>query len=102
MARTVQLYDEPNWVGYAVEMPVFPDVVASGILLLPRDLKPGERRPVVVCQHGLEGRPEAVCDPKIKSVYHAFGAQLADRGTSSTHPRIPTSATNDIGRSCAS
>jgi len=64
MARTVQLYDEPNWVGYAVEMPVFPDVVASGILLLPRDLKPGERRPVVVCQHGLEGRPRPSATPR--------------------------------------
>ena len=32
----------------------------DGILILPRDLKPGEKRPVVVCQHGLEGRPQAV------------------------------------------
>jgi hypothetical protein len=23
-----------------------------------RDIAPGERRPVVVCQHGLEGLPE--------------------------------------------
>ena len=36
---------------------VFPDVFAYGILLVPKDIKPGERRPVVVCQHGLEGRP---------------------------------------------
>ena len=28
--------------------------------LLPKDLKPGEKRPVVVCQHGLEGRPQDV------------------------------------------
>ncbi|REJ94742.1 MAG: hypothetical protein DWQ34_08395, partial [Planctomycetota bacterium] len=32
-------------------------VIAGGILLLPKDLKEGEQRPVVVCQHGLEGRP---------------------------------------------
>ena len=25
---------------------------------VPKDLKPGEKRPVVVCQHGLEGRPQ--------------------------------------------
>jgi hypothetical protein len=25
---------------------------------VPKDLKPGERRPVIVCQHGLEGVPE--------------------------------------------
>jgi dienelactone hydrolase len=88
-ARTVRLYDEPNWVGYGVELPVFPDVVASGILLLPKDLKPGERRPVVVCQHGLEGRPEDVCDPKIQSVYRSFGAQLADRGYIVYAPQNP-------------
>jgi len=88
-AKTVRLYDEPNWVGYGVELPVYPDVVASGILLLPRDLKPGERRPVVVCQHGLEGRPEDVCDPKIKSVYRSFAAQLADRGYIVYAPQNP-------------
>ena len=41
----------------------------------------GERRPVVVCQHGLEGRPSDVCDPdKITPYYNSFGASLADRG----------------------
>ncbi len=89
-ARTVKLYDEPNWVGYAVELPVFPDVVASGILLLPKDLKPGERRPVVVCQHGLEGRPEMVCDPpRYQTVYRSFGATLADRGYIVYAPQNP-------------
>ncbi len=88
-ARSIRLYDEPDWTGYAVELPVFPDVVASGILLLPKDLKPGERRPVVVCQHGLEGRPEDVCDPRIKSVYQSFGAQLADRGYIVYAPQNP-------------
>ena len=43
-------------------MDVFPDVIAYGILLLPKDIKPGEKRPVVVCQHGLEGRPQDVAD----------------------------------------
>ena len=88
-ARTVTLLDEPNWVGYGVELPVFPDVVASGILLWPKDLKPGERRPVVVCQHGLEGRPESVCDPKSPSVYRAFGARLADLGYIVYAPQNP-------------
>lgn len=88
-ARTVRLYDEPRWVGYGVEIPVWPDVVASGILLLPKDLKEGERRPVVVCQHGLEGRPEDVVDPRIQSVYNAFGAQLADRGYIVYAPQNP-------------
>src|SRR5207244_4014256 len=53
--RTRQVYDEPKWTGYEVMLDVYPDVFAYGILLLPKDLKPGEKRPVVVCQHGLEG-----------------------------------------------
>lgn len=89
VARTRQVLDEPNWIGYAVELPVWPDVVASGILLLPKGMKAGERRPVVVCQHGLEGRPNDVVDPRIKSAYHAFGAQLADRGYIVYAPQNP-------------
>jgi len=88
-AKTVRLLDEPKWTAYAVELPVWPEVVASGILLLPKDLKPGERRPVVVCQHGLEGRPEEVIDPRLKNVYHAFGAQLADLGYIVYAPQNP-------------
>jgi len=88
-ARTARLYDEPKWTGHAVELPVWPDVVASGILLLPKDLREGERRPVVVCQHGLEGRPEDVSDPRIKSVYHAYAARLADLGYIVYAPQNP-------------
>jgi hypothetical protein len=55
--RSRKVYDEPKWTGYEVVLDVFPDVIANGILLLPKDLKPGERRPIVVCQHGLGGRP---------------------------------------------
>src|SRR5262249_27682746 len=55
--RTRKILDEPEYVGYEVMLDVYPDVVAGGILLLPKDLKDGERRPVVVCQHGLEGVP---------------------------------------------
>ncbi|MCU0879610.1 MAG: hypothetical protein MUF06_17675, partial [Pirellulaceae bacterium] len=56
--RSRQTYDTEKWTGYEVVFDVFPDVFAYGILCLPKDLKPGEKRPVVVCQHGLEGRPQ--------------------------------------------
>ena len=78
--QSVRLFDEPRWTAYAVKLDVWADVVASGILLWPKDLKPGERRPVVVCQHGLEGTPDALVDRKIKSVYNAYAARLADLG----------------------
>lgn len=70
-----------NWKGHEVTLDLGPDLFAYGILLLPNNLKQGERRPVVVCQHGLEGRPSDVCDPdKITPYYNSFGATLADRG----------------------
>jgi hypothetical protein len=50
--RARQIYSTPKWNGYEVVLDVWPDVFAWGILLVPNDLKPGERRPVVVCQHG--------------------------------------------------
>jgi dienelactone hydrolase len=79
--RSRQIYDEPGFVGYEVIMDVFPDVFAYGILLLPKGIKAGERRPVVVCQHGLEGRPRDVADPKLDNLaYHRYAVQLAERG----------------------
>ncbi len=82
--RTRLIYDRPKWIGYDVMLDVLPDVFAWGVLLVPRDLKPGERRPVVVCQHGLEGVPADTIDAAPKSfafaAYKNFAAQLADRG----------------------
>ncbi len=84
------IYDEPKWRGYEVTLDLYPDVFAYGILLLPKDLKPGEKRPVVVCQHGLEGRPTDVCNPKERTKYYnSFGAQLADRGYIVYAPQNP-------------
>ena len=77
--RSRRAYDQPKWTGYEVVMDVFPDVIAYGILLLPKDIKPGERRPVVVCQHGLEGRPQHVVSGN-HAAYHDFAAKLAERG----------------------
>ncbi len=87
--RTRLIYDEPKWKGYEVVLDVWQDVFAYGILLLPNDLEPGEQRPVVVCQHGLEGRPQDTADPKIQSVYHSYAAQLADRGFITYAPQNP-------------
>ena len=88
--RSRLTYETPKWKGYEVVLPVWPDVFAYGILLVPKDLQPGERRPVVVCQHGLEGRPQEVVDPANDSRhYHRFGARLADRGFVVFAPQNP-------------
>ena len=87
--RSRLAYDRPKWRGYEVMLDVWPDVFAYGILLLPKDLKPGERRPVVVCQHGLEGHPRKTIDGKWKSNYNMYGAKLADRGFIVYAPQNP-------------
>ncbi|NUQ63062.1 MAG: hypothetical protein HUU20_11345 [Pirellulales bacterium] len=89
-ARSRQVYDMPKYTGYEVQLDVFDDVFAYGILLVPKDIEPGERRPVVVCQHGLEGRPQDVADPNINHrAYHQYGCQLAERGFVVYAPQNP-------------
>jgi hypothetical protein len=82
---------ETNGVSrYEVVLEVHPDVFAHGILCLPADLKSGERRPVVVCQHGLEGRPSDISDPAVQSpYYHQYGLRLAERGFITFAPQNP-------------
>ena len=87
--RTRPLYDEKTWTGHEVMLDVYPDVFAYGILLLPKDLKPGEKRPVVVCQHGLEGRPRNVIDPERSPVYDQFARKLVERGYIVYAPQNP-------------
>ena len=78
--RTRKAYEHEQWTGYEVVLDVFPDVIAYGLLLIPNDIASGERRPVVVCQHGLEGRPQDVIGEESHHYYKAFAAQLAERG----------------------
>jgi dienelactone hydrolase len=77
--RSRRIYDREKWVGYDVVLDVFPDVFAWGVLLLPKDIKPGEKRPVVVCQHGRNGLPRDVIEGDHRA-YHDFAARLAERG----------------------
>ncbi len=78
-ARSRKSHESEKWVGHEVVLDVFPDVIAYGILILPRDLKAEEQRPVVVCQHGLEGRPQDIIEGD-HHAYHDFAAKLAERG----------------------
>ena len=77
--RTRKIYDKPKWTGYEVVLDVGGEGFAWGVLLLPKDLQPGEKRPVVVCQHGRHGLPEDVIEGD-KPAYHDFAAHLAERG----------------------
>lgn len=86
--KTRKIYDEPGFIGYEVMLDVWDDVFAYGVLLLPKNLKSDERRPVVVCQHGLEGRPmdTIVGD---HPAYHDFAAKLCERGFIVFAPQNP-------------
>jgi dienelactone hydrolase len=78
--RTRKVDENDRWTRYEVVMDVFPDVIAYGLLTLPKNLPAGQKRPVVVCQHGLEGRPQdTIGEAKFRS-YKAFATALAERG----------------------
>jgi dienelactone hydrolase len=78
--RSRKFQQAEKWTAYEVVMDVFPEVIAYGLLLVPRDMQPGEKRPVVVCQHGLEGRPQHTIGEEGSAYYAAFAAALAERG----------------------
>ena len=69
---------------YDVTLDLWPDVLAWGCLIVPKNIKNGERRPVVVCQHGLEGLPENCMNEDKNSraykSYKGFASELARRG----------------------
>ena len=43
--RTRQVIDDPAYTGYEVVIDVYPDVIAAGILLLPKNLRPTRSGP---------------------------------------------------------
>ncbi|MBB5039170.1 alpha/beta hydrolase family protein [Prosthecobacter dejongeii] len=69
---------------HEVTLDVWSDVFAWGWLALPKSLKPCEKRPVIVCQHGLEGLPEHCFETDENSAawkaYKAFALRLAEQG----------------------
>lgn len=78
--RSRQVYDEKDFSGYEVMLDVYDDVFAQGILLLPKGLKPTDKRPVVVCQHGLEGTPRKCIDAEKGPTYFEFARKLVAKG----------------------
>lgn len=77
--RTRKLIENKKWTAYDVVLDVWPEVFAWGVLVVPKDIKPAERRPVVVCQHGRNGLPRTLVDGS-DTAYNQFAARLAERG----------------------
>lgn len=78
-AQTKKIYDKERWTGYEVVLDVYEHLFATGILLIPKDVKAGERRPVVVCQHGRNDVPHKMVEGNF-TAYNNVAAKLADQG----------------------
>jgi len=86
--HTRKMYDKERWTGYQVVLDVYPNLFAEGILLIPKDIKPGERRPVVVCQHGRNNTPQKMVEGNTTG-YNDAAARLADQGFIVYAPQNP-------------
>jgi hypothetical protein len=84
--------ETPKWKAYEVVIPVLGESFATGMLLVPSGLKPGEKRALVVCQHGLQDHPiDTVAPPSARGegTYHRFSARLAEEGFIVYAPQNP-------------
>ena len=78
-ARTRKILETDQWTAFDVLLDVYPELQAWGTLVMPKGIKEGERRPVVVCQHGRNGLPRDSIDGH-NTAYNDFAAKLAERG----------------------
>ena len=62
---------------YEVLLPIYQETFLRGLLAVPENLAPGERRAAIHCQHGWQGSPE---EAHSEGIYAAFAVRLARRG----------------------
>ena len=65
---------------YRAWVEVVDGVEAYGIYLVPKNLTPGTRAPLLIAQHGGGGNPEALVDLDTRAAYNAFGREAVKRG----------------------
>lgn len=89
--RSRLVRETATYNAYEVVLDVKEDVIASGLLLLPKNLAANEKRPLIVCQHGLEGTPLDTIsheEPAFR-YYKAFAETLVNRGFLVYAPQNP-------------
>lgn len=98
-SRLLPEFENPRWSAYELIIDVWPGVNAWAYLLVPKNMKPAERRPVVVCQHGAAGYPTHVVSradqPGYSKTWLGLGADLADRGFIVLAPNNPNAVSGE-------
>lgn len=77
------VFDVHRFTGYETTISVYDDLHTYGVLLVPKDIRPDERRPAMVCQHGFWGQPFYAVGFHTNDnakAYNMFAAKLAERG----------------------
>ncbi|MCL2742677.1 MAG: dienelactone hydrolase family protein [Planctomycetaceae bacterium] len=77
--RSRQAYESDEMVGYEVVMDVYPGMFAYGLLFMPKNMKADEKYPMVVVQHGLDGRVEDQIEGG-KPAYNGVLSRLTRKG----------------------
>jgi len=80
--RSRLIHETAAYTCHEVVLDVLPDFMLYGYLLIPKGIPEGQRRPVVVAQHGRGGTPRTVMSPEQGGIptYHAIAPLLAEKG----------------------
>lgn len=80
--RSRLIHETAAYTCHEVVLDVLPDFMLYGCLLTPKGIPEGQRRPVVVAQHGRGGTPRTVMSPEQGGIptYHAIAPRLAEKG----------------------
>lgn len=76
--RTKLVESQSEYKCYDVLLDVLPDIEMWGVLTVPNNIRKGEKRPVVVMQHGRGGNPYTALNEE--GSYYGIARRLAEKG----------------------
>ncbi len=76
--RSKLIEDQPEYKCYEILIDVLPNLGVWGVLTIPKDIENGEKRPVIVMQHGRGGNPFTALNEE--NTYFGIGRRLAEKG----------------------
>lgn len=76
--RSKKVEDCPEYSVYEVLIDVLPNIEMWGVMLIPKNIEQGEKRPVVVLQHGRGGNPYTSLVET--NTYYGVSRRLAEKG----------------------